>query len=95
MDKAIEEEIIKKYVISNKQERIIWELNSSKKREGVMGRRFHRPYVFKEVCLRPIEDINEKDIKKIYRSQTVKQRYIIWVWIISDTCRWSGLWKCQ
>ena len=51
----IVEEIIKNFVVKNKQERIIWELNNQKKRENVMLRRFPGTSLFKERCLQPIE----------------------------------------
>lgn len=53
MSRAIEEEIIKKYIKKNKQERMIWELNNPQKREEVIWR-FSKPGIFIEKCLTPI-----------------------------------------
>lgn len=47
---AIEELIIKQFVVKNKQERILWELQSSKKREMIFWK-FAGPNIFKKECL--------------------------------------------
>lgn len=58
----IEEEIIKKYVIKNKQERILWELSNPKKREEVFWR-FAGQGIFKESCLQPVEYMYSSDME--------------------------------
>lgn len=45
MNKKIEIEIIKKFVVKNKQERIIWELSSEKRRQNVIWH-FDHPSFF-------------------------------------------------
>lgn len=50
---SIEEEIIRNYVKENKQERLIWELNSPKKRKSVIWK-FAGSELFKTGCLTSI-----------------------------------------
>ena len=63
MSRTIEEEIVKKYIIKNKQNRIIWELNNPKKRNNVIWR-FHRPDIFSEKCLYPVEYMDRSGMNK-------------------------------
>lgn len=62
MNREIEEEIIKKYVKKNKQERILWEINNPKKRKGIIWH-FDRPDIFKGDCLQPVEYMDRKIMK--------------------------------
>lgn len=48
-----EEEIIRKYIVKEKQDRFIWELNNSEKRNTVFWH-FAGPKYFKKECLQPI-----------------------------------------
>lgn len=56
-------EIIKKYVVKNKQERILWELSNAAKRERVVFTRFPGSILFKEDCLRPVEYMTDTEIE--------------------------------
>ena len=47
----MEEEIVKNYVVKNRQERILWELSSPRKRSGIMWRHFPGVRLFKAECL--------------------------------------------
>lgn len=49
----IEEEIVRSYVKENKQERLLWELNSPKKRRTVIWK-FADPEIFKSNCLNSV-----------------------------------------
>lgn len=49
----LEEEIIRKYIVKEKRERLIWELSNSKKRNTVFWH-FAGPKYFKRECLQPI-----------------------------------------
>ena len=53
MNNTVEEEIIKCYVISQKQERILWELSSKRKRDNVFWH-FSGPQNFIANCLQPL-----------------------------------------
>ena len=77
MSRAIEEEIIRKYVKKDRQERIIWELNNPKKREEIVWR-LHRPDIFIEKCLHPIEYMS-KDVmrKRLFELSGVSEVYFI------------------
>ena len=50
----VEEEIIKQFVVKNKQERILWELRNLKKREQVFWR-FAGPNILSRECLKKME----------------------------------------
>lgn len=63
MYEKVEEEIIKKYIKTNKQERILWELNSPKKRNSVIWR-FHKPDIFMKKCLKPVKYMSKQDMEK-------------------------------
>lgn len=60
----IEIEIIKKFVNTSKQERIIWELSNPKKRKDVVFMRFPGPHIFKENCLQPVAYMSEVEMEK-------------------------------
>ncbi len=47
-------EIIKKFVINNKQDRLIWELSNPKKRSKMVFQRLHDYSIFKNGCLQPV-----------------------------------------
>ena len=59
MNINIEQEIVKKFVRKNRQERIIWELSNVKKREDVVWRNFSGPNIFFEECLHPTEYMSD------------------------------------
>ena len=59
----IEEEIIKLYIIKDKQERILWELSNHRKRESVIWK-FSGPNLFKRDCLQPIEYMSQEKMEK-------------------------------
>lgn len=56
MNSNIENEIIKNYVIKDKQARIIWELSTPKKRDDVFWR-FSGINIFKPNCLFQVKEI--------------------------------------
>lgn len=64
-NKNIEEEFVKKFVVKCKQERILWELNNSKKRPRIIWNFMHWN-IFKNNCLTPTKympkDIMEKKL---------------------------------
>ena len=74
---SIEEEIVKLYVIKNKQERILWELRNRRKRESVFWR-FAGPNQFKPECLQPIEYTTCEELEKLLsiHSETREVYYI-------------------
>ena len=51
----IEQEIIDNFIISNRKERLYWELCNIKKRENIMLKRFAGPTLFKKDCLQPVK----------------------------------------
>lgn len=74
------EEIIKKYVKKNKQERILWEIKNPKKRSGVIWR-FNRPDIFKENCLQPVEYMD----KEIMKDFLIKNSNLMKVYFIGES----------
>lgn len=73
----IEEEIVKKYVIKNKQERILWELSSPRKREQIFWR-FADSEILKSSCLKPIEYMSVETMEKyLFKLTGVKSVYFI------------------
>lgn len=60
---SLEREIVKKYIKKHKQDRILWELNTSKKRNSVFWH-FADQSIFKEECLQPISYMNKRQLKK-------------------------------
>lgn len=63
MINPVEEEIVRVYVKENKQERLLWELNSPKKRNTVIWK-FADSEVFKSNCLNPVKYMSAKQIEK-------------------------------
>lgn len=60
---SLEEEFVKKFIIKNKQERILWELQSSKKRESVFWR-FAGTEIFKKECLNDLAYMPQKELER-------------------------------
>lgn len=58
----LEEEIIRNYVKDSKQERLLWELNSPKKRGKVIWK-FAGSELFKSNCLKPTQYMSAKQIE--------------------------------
>lgn len=59
----LEEEIVKKFVIKSKQERILWELSTSKARENVFWK-FAGPGIFKNHCLKIAQYMAPNELQK-------------------------------
>ena len=75
--KEVIEEITKKYIKKNKQDRILWEFNNPKKRNTVIYR-MHRPDIFKESCLQPVEYMPKETMKEyFYRVSDDRTVYFI------------------
>ena len=75
MDRGIE--FIKKFVISNKQERLIWELGSPRKRRELFWR-FSGSSIFKDVCLQETEYMLADELEaKLYQLGKNKVVYFI------------------
>ena len=73
----IEEEIIKTFVVKNKQERILWELGSSKKREQVFWR-FAGTAIFKAECLNFLKYMTPNELEK-YLSRFVHTKNVYYL----------------
>lgn len=58
----IEKEIVDRFVIKPKRKRILWELNSSKKRNDAIWR-FTTPHILRPECLKPIRFFDPKGLK--------------------------------
>lgn len=73
----MEEEIVKNYIINNKQERILWELSNPRKRADVYWK-FAGPNIFKKNCLQVAEymDSDELESKLLHMGKTDKVYYI-------------------
>ena len=72
-----EDEIIKKYVIKNKQERILWELSSAKKRDQVFWR-FAGSEIFKNECLQFTEYMAPGELEEyLFKLTHVNKVYFI------------------
>ena len=59
----IEEEVIKHFVVKNKQERILWELGNTKRRAQVFWR-FAGSEIFKRECLSVIDYMPPEELAK-------------------------------
>lgn len=77
----IEKEIIKKFIVKNKQERIIWELQSDRKRGDVFWR-FADPNILKKKCKYEICFINRDEMKKYFGKVSTTGI----VYFISESC---------
>lgn len=74
---SIEEEIVKKYVIKNRQERILWEFSNPKKRINIVWR-FVDFGLFKKSCLQPTGYMTPDEIEKcLFQLAGVKFVYFI------------------
>ena len=62
VNKLVEEEIIKNFVVKNRQERILWELASSKKRDQTFWR-FAGPGIFKNECLEKLNYMSPDELE--------------------------------
>ncbi|MBE5934268.1 MAG: hypothetical protein E7262_00565 [Lachnospiraceae bacterium] len=69
----IEEEIVKKFIIKNKQERILWELGSLKKREQVFWR-FSGPDILKKECLKFSEYMSIEELEAYLMKFTLDKK---------------------
>lgn len=71
----MEEEIVKNYVVKNRQERILWELSSPRKRSGIMWRHFPGVRLFKAECLQAADymppDVLEKRLFELSGAKSV------------------------
>jgi len=75
MNKGIE--FIKKFVISNKQERLIWELESPRKRKELFWR-FSGSNIFKDGCLQETDYMTNDELEvELYRLSKTKVVYFI------------------
>lgn len=74
----IEVEVIKKYVVKSKQERILWELSNPEKRKDIIFKRFPGPNLFKSHCLQEVGYMSEIEMeKKLFQlSKTTEVYYI-------------------
>lgn len=73
----LEEEIVKKFVVKNKQERILWELGSSKKREQVFWR-FAGTAIFRPECLHFLNYMAPNELEK-YLSKFVHTKNVYYL----------------
>ncbi len=64
MKNPIEVEIVKKYIIPSKQERIIWEFSNPKKRSEIVFQRLHDYKILKSDCLKPIKYLSPSELEK-------------------------------
>lgn len=77
MRSAIEEEIVKKYIKKNKQDRILWEFNNPKKRGNVIWR-MNEPDIFKENCLQSVGYMTKETMEQcLYELSGVRKVYFI------------------
>lgn len=65
----VEKEIVKNYVKENKQERLLWELNSPQKRGSVIWK-FADATIFKHDCLKPTKYMSAESLEKHFFNQT-------------------------
>jgi len=73
----IEQEIIKKFVNSNQQDRLLWELKNPKKRQEVFWK-FAGTKFLKNNCMQPLEYMSEEEMEKYLLSfSNVKDIYFI------------------
>lgn len=77
-NKSVEEEIIKTYVIKNKQERILWELNNPKKRENVVFEKFAGLNLFKNDYIQSIDFLSEEEMESyLFEISKAKDVYFL------------------
>ena len=74
---SIEEEIVKKYVIKNKQERILWELSNPQKRPNIIWQ-FAGLRLFKKSCLQLTKYMPPEELEKcLFQLTEAKLVYFI------------------
>ena len=73
----LEEEIIKKYIIKEKQDRLLWEFNNPKKRNTVFWH-FAGPNFFKSECLHSLAYMSS-DVMKRYLQQLSNAKNVYFV----------------
>ena len=72
-----EQEIIKKYVRKNKQDRILWELSTPRKRDAVFWN-FSGTDIFNENCLHPIKYMQKEEMEKyLFKLSGTSEVYFI------------------
>lgn len=77
MNKETEVEIIKKFIVKNKQERIIWELQNAQKRKKVFWH-FDHPDIFKKEILYPSTYMDAEHLEKVlYKMSGTRECYVI------------------
>ncbi len=77
-DKEIEIEIIKNFIVKSKQERLIWELGSPRKRDKVAFMRLCDYTLFKQECLQPLDYMGAKALEKfLFQQSGAKEVYYI------------------
>ncbi len=70
----IEVEVIRKFVVKSKQERILWELSNPKKRKDVIFMRFPGPNLFKSHCLQEVGYMSETEMEsKLFQLSKAKE----------------------
>ena len=72
----IEEEIIRYFIIKNKQERILWELNNPKKCDGVFWH-FSDTTLLKSECLQKIPSVRTISEESLFQLGQSKNVYFI------------------
>lgn len=73
-----EVEIVRKYVIESRQDRIIWELTKPEKRKHIMLRRFPGVALFKEDCLQEIKYLPPDELeRKLFQLSKSRNTYFI------------------
>lgn len=63
----MEEEIIRNFVKESKQERILWELDSPRKRDKVIWK-FAGSEILKKACLKPANYMSAEEMETYFRS---------------------------
>ena len=73
----IEEEIIQKFIVKEKRDRLIWELSNSKKRNTVFWH-FAGPKYFKQECLQSVAYMSENTMMSyLLKFRETKNVYFI------------------
>ena len=73
----VEEEIIKMYIKKEKQDRLLWELKSPKKRDTVFWH-FAGPNCFKGACLQPVAYMSSDEMTKyLFQLGNMRDVYFI------------------
>ena len=73
----IEKEIVNHFIIKNRQERLLWELNSPRKRNQVFWQ-FAGPKLFKKECIDFVDYMSSDQIEKFaFTHTTTKNVYYI------------------